>query len=90
MENSRGERQALLCTDTRMIKVVQQQNHREILYPGDAIVNAKYGRGNIKDVATKDENIIITVLYDKYFCVYLNEINDDNLIEAKRINTKYK
>lgn len=90
MENSRGERQALLCTDTRMIKVVQQQNHREILYPGDAIVNAKYGRGNIKDVATKDENIIITVLYDKYFCVYLNEINDDNLIEAKRINPKYK
>jgi hypothetical protein len=29
-------------------------------------------------------------LYNKYFCVYFDEIRNENLIEAKRINPKYK
>jgi hypothetical protein len=73
-----------------MIKVIECKNHQIILYPGDGITDNKYGNGVIKDVALKDNDTIITVLYHKYFCVYFDEIRNENLIEAKRINPKYK
>ena len=90
MENDAGERNALLCSATNMIKVVKCKNHQTILYPGDGITDNKYGNGVIKDVALKDNDTIITVLYKKYFCVYFNVINDNNLVEAKKIIPKNK
>ena len=88
MENDAGERNALLCSATNIIKVVECKNHQIILYPGDGITDNKYGKGVIKDIALKDNDTIITVLYHKYFCVYFNKINDANLIESKRIIPK--
>ena len=71
-----------------MIKVVECKKHQIILYPGDGITDNKYGNGVVKDVALKDNDTIITVLYKKHFCVYLNKINDETLVEAKRIISK--
>jgi hypothetical protein len=90
IENSNGERQPLIATDTHLLKVVERIQHKHTLYPGDGIVDNKYGNGVIKDVVLREDGIIITVLYDKYFCVYFDEICNENLIEAKRINSKYK
>ena len=88
-ENNDGERNALLCSATNMMKVVEQKEHQTTLYPGDSIKDYKYGDGVIKDVALKDKDTtIITVLYKKYFCVYQNEVNNNNLIEAKKIVPK--
>jgi hypothetical protein len=88
-ENDNGERHALLSSATDMIKVIEQKEHKTILYPGDSITDGKYGEGMVKDVAFKDaDTIIITVLYKKYFCVYFNEVNNNNLVEAKKIVPK--
>ena len=88
MENTEGHRQALLCSSSHLIKVVEQTKHNEILYPGEQVTDVKYGVGVIKDVALKDNDIILTVLYSEFFCVYLNQIGEKNLVEAKRIIPK--
>jgi hypothetical protein len=90
IENQKGNRLAVNISDIRILSIEDKIKRDIVLYPGDSITDEKYGSGYVKDIAVRESDTIITVLYKEYFCVYLNNINSTCLIENKKIIPKNK
>lgn len=90
IENQEGERLAQTVDVLTNIEVVSIKSHAQVLFPGELITDAFYGVGIVKNVAAMDNDVVITVLYKKHFCVYRNEINMQNIIECKKIIPRYE